>query len=220
MLNAASAATEMVQHHIAHDAPSQTRSPAQSRIDVGRADVPLRHEMVDFPSTAATSGLSKSSSPCMRLSCGGCPGPGGFFNKSSTSFPEQKQSPGPCQSTTRTRSDAFASLKTSASVAYIAPVIAFFLTGRFSWTLRMVPVSSVRISSIIDSSVPLTPARQAAVGGPSLRYALRFLAAGAVPLACKRSTSAVLNPDCLSITSLCSPSSGARFASTFLTPCT
>src|SRR6185295_373862 len=38
VLDAALAAAEVVEHHVAHDAPTQARSPAQRGIDVCRAD--------------------------------------------------------------------------------------------------------------------------------------------------------------------------------------
>src|ERR1700722_81706 len=43
---------------------------------------------------------------------------------------------------------------------------------------------------------------------------------GTAPLACKASISIALKPSCARTSSLCSPSDGARFAGTFVTPCT
>src|SRR3954454_18399974 len=100
------------------------------------------------PCTAAISGLSKSISAFISRACGESPGPGGFFRKSSTSFPAEKDSPAPCQSTTRVRSSLAAALKMSARASYMREVIAFLLVGRFSSTRRTFPHRSVMISSI------------------------------------------------------------------------
>ena len=101
------------------------------------------------PCTAATSGLSKSSSAFISRACGDSPGPGGFFRKSSTSLPALNESPAPCQSTTRVRSSLAASLKTSARVVYMPDVIAFLLVGRFNSTRRMLSVRAVMISVMV-----------------------------------------------------------------------
>src|SRR4051812_15763403 len=90
----------------------------------------------------------------MRRAWGDSPGPGGFFRKSPTSLPAQKESPAPCQSTTRVRSSLAASLKTSASVTYMLEVIAFFFFGRFNSTRRMPSERSVMISFIAFTPVP------------------------------------------------------------------
>src|SRR4029077_15197836 len=66
----------------------------------------------------------------------------------STSLPAQKESPAPCQSTTRVCSSLAAPLKTSARVTYMLEVIAFFLVGRFNSTRRTLPERSVTISFI------------------------------------------------------------------------
>ncbi len=121
------------------------------------------------PCTAATSGLSKSSSAAISRACAESPGPGGFLRKSSMSLPAQKESPAPCQSTTRVRSSLAASLKTSARNAYMLNVIAFFFAGRFNCTRRMLPDCSVRISSIVH--LPCTPReflRPSEFGAPAL----------------------------------------------------
>src|SRR6266850_684951 len=101
------------------------------------------------PCTAATIGLSKAMKASIKRDCGLSPGPIGFLRKSSRSLPAQKESPAPCQSTTRVRSSWAASLKMSARVTYMPDVIAFFLVGRFNWTRRMLPARSVTISSIV-----------------------------------------------------------------------
>src|SRR3954466_16015249 len=102
------------------------------------------------PCTAATTGLSKSISAFISRACGESPGPGGLFRKSCTSLPAQKESPAPCQSTTRMRSSLAASLKMPARASYMREVIAFLLVGRFSSTRRMFPDRSVMISSIVQ----------------------------------------------------------------------
>src|SRR5260370_34189855 len=81
--------------------------------------------------------------------CGLSPGPIGFLRKSSRSLPAQKESPAPCQSTTRTLSSFAALLRRSALVMYIADVIAFFLDGRLHCTRRMLPERSVTLSDIV-----------------------------------------------------------------------
>src|ERR1700722_20185321 len=101
------------------------------------------------PRTAAISGLLKSTNAFISRACGESPGPGGFFKKSSTSLPAQKESPAPCQSTTCMRSSVAASSNTSARVAYMLEVIAFLFAGRFNSTRSMRPQTSVMISSIV-----------------------------------------------------------------------
>ena len=49
LLDAAWAAAEVVEHHVAHDAPTQARSPAQRGIDVCRADDAFGDEVIDLP---------------------------------------------------------------------------------------------------------------------------------------------------------------------------
>src|ERR1700731_436233 len=49
MLHAALAAAEMVEEDLAHDAPPQSRSPAERRVDVGDADDALAHQMIHLP---------------------------------------------------------------------------------------------------------------------------------------------------------------------------
>src|SRR5216684_373758 len=107
------------------------------------------------PWTAATNGLSKLTNTFMRPACGDSPGPGGFLRKSSISLPAQNESPAPCQRTTRVFSSFAASLKMLARDRYMADVIAFRFVGRFNWTRKMLPVCSVRISSIVEVLVPL-----------------------------------------------------------------
>src|SRR5258708_21393711 len=101
------------------------------------------------PCTAATSGLSKSTSAFSSRACGDSPGPGGFFRKSSISLPAQNESPAPCQSTTRIDASLAASLKISARPMYMPDVIAFFRDGRFNSTRRMPSERSVMISSMV-----------------------------------------------------------------------
>jgi hypothetical protein len=38
----------MVEHHVAHDAPPQARSPAQRNVDVGGTNDPIGDKVVDF----------------------------------------------------------------------------------------------------------------------------------------------------------------------------
>src|SRR5271169_4388165 len=103
------------------------------------------------PWTAATIGLSKSTSAFINRACGESPGPGGFFRKSSISLPAQNESPAPCQSTTRVCSSLAASVKISARVTYMLEVIAFFFAGRFNRTRSTLAERSVIISSIVHS---------------------------------------------------------------------
>src|SRR5262245_50715187 len=49
VLDAALAAAEMVEHHIAHDAPTQARSPAQRGVHVLSADDAFGDEVIDLP---------------------------------------------------------------------------------------------------------------------------------------------------------------------------
>src|SRR6185295_9207953 len=98
------------------------------------------------PWTAATIGLSKLTNASINRACGMSPDAGGFFRKSTTSLPAQKESPAPCQSTARTCSSFAAALRSSARVTYMATVIAFFFSGRFNWIRRMLPERSVRMS--------------------------------------------------------------------------
>src|SRR6266700_7638463 len=49
VLDAAWAAAEVVEQHVAHDAPTQARSPAQRGVDVGSADDAFGNEVVDLP---------------------------------------------------------------------------------------------------------------------------------------------------------------------------
>src|ERR1700738_2105413 len=107
------------------------------------------------PWTAATSGLSRLTNAFMRPACGDSPGPGGFLRKSSISLPAQKESPAPCQSTTRVFWSFAALLKMPARATYMADVIAFRFVGRFNWTRRMPPVCSVTISSMVEVLVVL-----------------------------------------------------------------
>ena len=48
VLDAAGPATEMVEHHVAHDAPAQTRPPGQGGVDVGGADDAFGNEVIDL----------------------------------------------------------------------------------------------------------------------------------------------------------------------------
>src|SRR5262245_32312992 len=45
VLDAARAAAEVIEHHVAHDAPAQTRSPAQGGVDVGGAQNAVGNEV-------------------------------------------------------------------------------------------------------------------------------------------------------------------------------
>src|SRR3954466_7104274 len=103
------------------------------------------------PCTAAMSGFSKSISAAISWACGDSPGPGGFFRKSSTSFPALKESPAPRQSTTQVCSSLPAALKISASATYMLEVIAFRFAGRFNSTRKMLPERLVTISAIVLS---------------------------------------------------------------------
>ena len=48
VLDAARTAAEVVEHHVAHDAPAQARPPGQSRVDVGGAHDALGNEVIDL----------------------------------------------------------------------------------------------------------------------------------------------------------------------------
>src|SRR5258708_16386936 len=98
------------------------------------------------PCTAATMGLSKLISALIKRDWGLSLGPMGFLRKSSRSLPAQKESPAPCQSTTRTLSSLAVVLNRSAMGLYIAKVMAFFLAGRLNWTRRILPERSATMS--------------------------------------------------------------------------
>src|SRR6185295_1637417 len=49
VFDAALAAAEVVEHHIAHDAPTQARPPAQRGVDVCSADDAFGDEVIDLP---------------------------------------------------------------------------------------------------------------------------------------------------------------------------
>src|SRR6267154_6184162 len=49
VLDAAWAAAEMVEHHVAHDAPTQARAPAQRGVDVRGTDDAFGNEVIDLP---------------------------------------------------------------------------------------------------------------------------------------------------------------------------
>src|ERR1700722_11512214 len=48
VLDAPGAATEMIEHHVAHDAPAQARPPGQGGVDVGSADDTLGNEVINL----------------------------------------------------------------------------------------------------------------------------------------------------------------------------
>src|SRR5262245_36107389 len=48
VLDAAWAAAEVIEHHVAHDAPSQPRPPGQSGVDIGGAQHILGNEVIDL----------------------------------------------------------------------------------------------------------------------------------------------------------------------------
>ena len=92
-------------------------------------------------------------------------------------------------------------------------VIAFFFAGRFNSTRSMLAERSVIISSIVHSCSALFRARLAPLRRTFLCFRLGAARAQAVDFL-------VLKPSCWRTSSLCSPSSGARLAGTFATPCT
>src|SRR5258707_9646095 len=49
VLDAAWAAAEMVEHHVAHDTPTQTRAPAQRGVNVRSADDAFGNEVINLP---------------------------------------------------------------------------------------------------------------------------------------------------------------------------
>src|ERR1700730_12943258 len=50
MLDAACTAAQVIEKHVAHEAPTQARSPAQCGIRIGGADDAFSHQIVNFPS--------------------------------------------------------------------------------------------------------------------------------------------------------------------------
>src|SRR5260370_12879978 len=123
------------------------------------------------PCTAATMGLSKLISALIKRDWGLSLGPMGFLRKSSRSLPAQKESPAPCQSTTRALSSLAVVLNRSAMVLYIAKVIAFFLAGRLNWTRRILPERSVTMSVIGHLRLSIPSAER--VGQPRSHAGLR-----------------------------------------------
>src|ERR1041384_48057 len=119
--------------------PAKTKSQCVSRV------VP---PPTAAPFTTAITGLSRLSSAFPRVACGLSPAFGGFCRKSCTSLPAENESPAASQITTRISSSFAASLSASASAMYIAEVIAFFFSGRFTVTRKMLPFVSVKISFI------------------------------------------------------------------------
>src|SRR5262249_33547206 len=111
------------------------------------------------PCTAATIGFSNRMNASIRRACGKSPGLGGFLRKSPTSLPAEKESPAPCQSTTRISSSSAAPLKMSARRVYMAAVRAFFFSGRLSSTRRMPWECSVMMSLMVCSLVRHSSAR-------------------------------------------------------------
>src|SRR5262249_9561447 len=103
------------------------------------------------PCTATTIGFSNLMNASIRRVCGESPDPGGFLRKSPTSLPAEKVSPALCQRTTRVSSSWAASLKMSARRAYMAPVKAFFFSGRLNSTRRVPLDRSVTMSLIARS---------------------------------------------------------------------
>src|SRR6267378_8427997 len=50
VLDAAFPATEVIEEHVAHEPPTQARSPAQRSVDIGGADDAFGNKIVNFPS--------------------------------------------------------------------------------------------------------------------------------------------------------------------------
>ena len=48
MLDTARAAAEVVEHHVAHNAPTQARAPAQGGVDVGGADDAIGNKVINL----------------------------------------------------------------------------------------------------------------------------------------------------------------------------
>src|SRR5215471_15072219 len=48
MLDSARAAAEVIEHHVAHDAPAQAGSPGKSGVDVGSTQYILGDEVIDL----------------------------------------------------------------------------------------------------------------------------------------------------------------------------
>src|SRR5260370_42105418 len=89
------------------------------------------------PCTAATIGLSKAMKALIKRDCGLSSGPGGFFRKSSRSFPAEKGAPAPCQGTPRTLSSFAPEARRAALAMDMSEVIASDLDGEWNVTCRV-----------------------------------------------------------------------------------
>jgi hypothetical protein len=49
VVDATLAAAEVIEKDLPHNAPSQSRSPAQRRVDIGDTDDPFCNEMINLP---------------------------------------------------------------------------------------------------------------------------------------------------------------------------
>src|SRR5215469_1124089 len=58
VLDAAGAATEVVEHHVAHDAPAQAGTPAQGGVDVSGADDTLGNQVINLTSQGSLQAVS------------------------------------------------------------------------------------------------------------------------------------------------------------------
>ena len=102
------------------------------------------------PVTAATTGLSQPIRAFMNTRAGDSSAAAARCTKSSMSLPEVKMPGWPVISTARTALSSFAASSASAIALYIAPVMAFFFSGRaisivatpFRVALRMLMSSS------------------------------------------------------------------------------
>src|SRR5579872_830981 len=104
------------------------------------------------PSTAVTSGFSKVGRVWMNLAPGETPSPHSALRKSPMSLPAQKTPPLPTISTAPISSSLFASRRAAVNVAYIAPVSAFFFSGRARVRHRTSPSRRFSICSAAKSA--------------------------------------------------------------------
>src|SRR5690606_15409474 len=101
------------------------------------------------PQTDAISGLGKAASARRKRCTGASPLCGGLFRKSPRSLPAVKASWLPVISATRTAPSAAACSSPSASVAYIAAVIAFLRAGRSKRSSQIPSATPTFTSSVI-----------------------------------------------------------------------
>src|SRR3954469_9425327 len=105
------------------------------------------------PATAATTGFGIEGSARNSFQIGASSPAGRGLRKSATSLPDVKQSRLPCRSTTRASRSSAAAASASPSWAYISPVKAFFLSGRWISIRAMRRSVLARIKLVILQSL-------------------------------------------------------------------